>query len=77
MDLDKDLGEHLEKFNRQILIKKDKKMQRDILAFWEGKAFSWNASQSQSPLIKIELFISMYCFLNKEKIIFFWLFIMI
>lgn len=44
---DKELSEHLENFNHQILMKKEKKMQRDKMAFQGDKAFSWSPIYSK------------------------------
>lgn len=42
IQLNKDLIDHLENFIRQILIKEEKKLQRDKMAFQEGRAFYWS-----------------------------------
>lgn len=38
---DRNLNEHLEHYNKEILIKKDKKFFRDRVAFQESKAYNW------------------------------------
>lgn len=37
---------HLEQFNKNILTKKDKKLQRDRKTFEDGKAYKWQSTQS-------------------------------
>lgn len=42
------LKRHLEQFNKDILIKKDKKLQRDRKAFEDGRAYKWQTNTSNN-----------------------------
>lgn len=42
---DKELNEHIEQFNREMLIKKEKNFHRDKNAFQDQKAYNWKNTQ--------------------------------
>lgn len=47
---DKELNEHLERFNRDVLIKKENKFLRDSRAFQEFKAYHWKNPNPRNRL---------------------------
>lgn len=44
-----ELNEHLEKFNRDVILSKEKKLIRDKKAFVSGRAYKWFQSENQRP----------------------------
>lgn len=58
---DKDLNEHLEQFNGEILIKKEKKFHRDKNAFQESKAYNWKNTAVTLKLMWHYLMLLLFC----------------
>lgn len=49
LEFEEKLKGHLEQFIWNILIKKDKKLQRDRRAFEDGKSYKWQSNQNNNP----------------------------